>query len=414
LTFGTDRYGNMTCQTNGSTQGLCPNWAFDTTTNRINSSGFTYDAAGNLTNDGTHTYQWDAEGQMTAVDGGTTASYEYDALGRRVYANIEGGNEFWYFCDPAGNLVADWVPGGLGIDELMEPVAGRVLASYQNDRSDVFLKHQNALGSWGLITRPDGVVAQDEIYYPWGQQWAGIYVVESNFARMGWHDVESDLDWTPARRYESSLGRWLSPDPAGLDAADPSDPQTWNMYAYVRNNPTTFTDPDGQEMNCTQDQNGNLHCTVTDPSEDDFPKAMMELGGIAIPQEELGPWMPLVGAGLFAAGWCMQTHCVTNLTSLLSQEKKSPPPPTPATPAVSNTASPNPDPNQQKYNPNDKKKADNLIRGRLKSSRSYSSEYGNKTYGEIKELAKQGDMKAQAMKKLIEQSERLMEKVGNK
>ena len=42
----TDRYGNMTCQTNGSTQGLCPNWSFDTTTNRINSSGFTYDPAG--------------------------------------------------------------------------------------------------------------------------------------------------------------------------------------------------------------------------------------------------------------------------------------------------------------------------------------------------------------------------------
>jgi Mg2+/Co2+ transporter CorB len=42
------------------------------------------------------------------------------------------------------------------------------------------------------------------------------------------------------------------------------------------------------------------------------------------------------------------------------------------------------------------------------------SEYGDKTYGEIKDLAKQGDMKAQGMKKLIEQSERLMEKVGNK
>ena len=151
-------------QTNGSTQGLCPNWTFDTTTNRI--SGFTYDPAGAVTNDGTHNYQWDAEGQMTAVDGGTTASYEYDALGRRVYANIEGGNEFWYFYDPAGNLVADWVPGGLGIDELMEPVAGRVLASYENDREDVFLKHQNALGSWGLTTYPDGSVAQDELYYP--------------------------------------------------------------------------------------------------------------------------------------------------------------------------------------------------------------------------------------------------------
>ncbi len=40
-------------------------------------------------------------------------------------------------------------------------------------------------------------------------------------------------------------GRWLSPDPAGLSAADPSSPQSWNRYAYVMNNPLAFTDPAG-------------------------------------------------------------------------------------------------------------------------------------------------------------------------
>ncbi len=47
------RYGNMTCQTNGQTQGPCPNYSFSASTNRITTSGFTYDAAGDLTNDGT-------------------------------------------------------------------------------------------------------------------------------------------------------------------------------------------------------------------------------------------------------------------------------------------------------------------------------------------------------------------------
>lgn len=56
--------------------------------------------------------------------------------------------------------------------------------------------------------------------------------------------------------------------------------------------------------------------------------------------------------------------------------------------------------------------ADDLIPGSLKRSRSYHTDYGKKTYGEIKRLAKgppPGE-KARQMKKLIEQAERLREK----
>ncbi|HEY6338568.1 MAG TPA: RHS repeat-associated core domain-containing protein [Candidatus Sulfotelmatobacter sp.] len=51
----------------------------------------------------------------------------------------------------------------------------------------------------------------------------------------------------PERQYRSSQGRWLSPDPAGVGAADPSSPQSWNRYAYVMNNPLGSIDPDGLE-----------------------------------------------------------------------------------------------------------------------------------------------------------------------
>jgi RHS repeat-associated protein len=47
------------------------------------------------------------------------------------------------------------------------------------------------------------------------------------------------------RNYPSSQGRWLSPDPAGLAAVDPSNPQSWNRYAYVLNNPLSAIDPLG-------------------------------------------------------------------------------------------------------------------------------------------------------------------------
>jgi hypothetical protein len=60
----------------------------------------------------------------------------------------------------------------------------------------------------------------------------------------------------------------------------------------------------------------------------------------------------------------------------------------------------------------DNAKADDLIGGRHKRSKSYHSDYGNKTYGEIKKLAqaKPPDVKARQMKKLIEQRARLADK----
>ncbi|MGD0227260.1 MAG: hypothetical protein ABSF71_33460, partial [Terriglobia bacterium] len=57
-------YGNMTCVLNGSTNGLCPQYTFSAATNRINTPGFAYDAAGDLTSDGTHSYTWDGEGRL--------------------------------------------------------------------------------------------------------------------------------------------------------------------------------------------------------------------------------------------------------------------------------------------------------------------------------------------------------------
>jgi hypothetical protein len=60
--------------------------------------------------------------------------------------------------------------------------------------------------------------------------------------------------------------------------------------------------------------------------------------------------------------------------------------------------------------------ADDLIPGSLKRSKSYHRDYGQKTYGEIKRLARQKppDKKARRMKKLIEQAERLRAKSRGK
>jgi RHS repeat-associated protein len=58
-------------------------------------------------------------------------------------------------------------------------------------------------------------------------------------------DAETSLDHTQFRQYTSQLARWMTPDPAGLAAVDPGNPQSWNRYAYVLNNPMNLVDPTG-------------------------------------------------------------------------------------------------------------------------------------------------------------------------
>jgi hypothetical protein len=56
--------------------------AVNTSTNRV--SGWSYDAAGNTTNDGSRTYAYDANNRITQVGGGSPAEYRYDGDGNRV------------------------------------------------------------------------------------------------------------------------------------------------------------------------------------------------------------------------------------------------------------------------------------------------------------------------------------------
>jgi RHS repeat-associated protein len=69
-------------------------------------------------------------------------------------------------------------------------------------------------------------------------------------------DNETGLDYFGARYLSAAQGRWTSPDEPFADQ-HPADPQSWNLYGYVRNNPLISVDPQGRQQSAFP-QNGQV------------------------------------------------------------------------------------------------------------------------------------------------------------
>lgn len=228
--------------------------------NRID--GASYDAAGNMTctipvqtgcnAQGGHTLTYDAEGHVTAVDAaGATASYVYDAEGRRVRINLPGQSS-WYnvecLYDLEGHCITknndsnqEWSSG-----EVFG--AGQHIASYNSGTT--FFSYTDWLGTERYRTLPNGVFAEECSSLPFGDNLScsddpAISLLHFTGKER---DSESGNDYFGARYYASTMGRWLSPDPKMISKQRMTDPQQWNMYSYARNTPLIAYDPDGKEV----------------------------------------------------------------------------------------------------------------------------------------------------------------------
>ena len=94
-------------------------------------------------------------------------------------------------------------------------------------------------------------------------------------------------------------GLGQSPDPAGMFVADPTNPQSWNLYAYVMNNPLKYIDPTGMDVICNDDPD-NFACTddPTPPPVDENPGASPS----ATNSPNLGSWD---SGGAFSGGFTL-------------------------------------------------------------------------------------------------------------
>jgi RHS repeat-associated protein len=86
-------------------------------------------------------------------------------------------------------------------------------------------------------------------YAPFGEQYSTAGTADPSFTSQNSDTVASLYDFT-FRKHSPSQGRWISPDPLGVGAVDPTNPQSWNRYAYVANNPLSFVDPLGLLFTC--------------------------------------------------------------------------------------------------------------------------------------------------------------------
>lgn len=241
-----DRYGNRWIDLSGS-----PSLTFNPANNRITNSGYTYDSPGNLKNDSTQSFAFDADNKIKTVSGEGDV-YRYDADGNRVRKNFTNGEKvrMVYGGGPliaeydlsSGTLKKEYVYGAKGLLATIEPSA---VIKYTTTDS---------LGTARVVTSSAGSVISRHDYKPFGEN-LGVGIggrttgmgydvadgVRQKFTSKE-RDIETGLDYFLARYYSSTQGRFTSPDSI---AGSVSNPQTMNFYAYVQNNPLGFVDPSG-------------------------------------------------------------------------------------------------------------------------------------------------------------------------
>ena len=225
-----------------------------------------------------------------------SGGYLYDADGTRV---AKGSITTWS-CDPGANglqITNDYVLG-LGGEQVAELgmggaakgssttgltwqhtnvwAGGKLLGTYDKDGLHFYL--DDPLGTRRAQTDYAGVLEQTCSSLPYGDQLA---CTSSTIAPSEHHftgkerDAESGNDYFNARYYGSSMGRFLSPDPLpwihwqnGNEddqkkfASYIANPQNFNMYAYVLNNPLNKTDPTGMNA-CGTNNDSTCHVTIS-------------------------------------------------------------------------------------------------------------------------------------------------------
>lgn len=414
--YSYDAFGNRLNVTTTGTVcvGRCaPNVSVSTATNRITDNNATYDpaGAGHMTRFGASTYAYDGADMVSRVTDGTVDwQFVYTADDERLATYTGQGNWRFTVRDVDQKVLREVTAyqGTSGTtwtwDRDHVYRQGLLLATvYPSGQRQQF--HVDHLGTARLVTDVNGARIGEHAYYPFGDELA-LNGSEWLPERLKFTGHERDtlgsdepLDYMHARAYSPVGGRFLSVDPV---LGERERPQSWNRYAYVENDPLTRTDPTGtQEVIVVTAPMDDLARMMFQANWDELNRLRLFWSAFNLAwdlharssrrafDEKLNiDWR---SRGFESFEQCVEEHQCVRLEDA----------PLPLIGGEVNEA-------------RLAMKAEDLIRGSLKASASYRSELGQKTYREIIKLAKgKGPeaLAAKGMKKLIEQSARLLDKI---
>ncbi|MHC8373563.1 RHS repeat-associated core domain-containing protein [Pseudomonas sp. MDT1-85] len=217
---------------------------------------YDYDAFGNLIRERRGTaqklvteYRYDCQHRLVGVTtpDGRTASYRYDAFGRRTAKTVDGKTtEFFWQGD---HLVAESSKEHYR-SYVYEPGSFRPLAMLDGKgprKACPFYYQLDHLGTPQELTDFGGEIVWSAKYNAYGKvthlAFGGGEQLEQPLRFQGqYFDAESGLHYNRHRYYNPDIGRYLTPDPIKLAGG-------LNQYQYTPN-PTGWVDPLGLSGNC--------------------------------------------------------------------------------------------------------------------------------------------------------------------
>lgn len=240
LTYGYDAAGRRTTIGGSYARNGLPQAVTSGSYNPANQQGafgsqnLSYDLNGNLQSDGTNTYTWNARDQLVSMTGpGLTASFQYDALGRRVSKTVNSST-LTYLYDGA-NLVQEKSAGSPSANILTGSL-DEVFSRADAEGSSGPLR--DGVGSTIALTDSTGTVQTQYTYEPFGKTMVSGAANGNSSQYTGRENDGTGLYYYRGRYYSPQLQRFISQDPIGSLGGI-------NLYTYVANNPISFSDPLG-------------------------------------------------------------------------------------------------------------------------------------------------------------------------
>jgi RHS repeat-associated protein len=164
-----------------------------------------------------------------------SASFKYDALGRRIEKTING-KTIQYLYDGL-DIVQEIENGMVTVNYIRTLNIDEPLARIESDGT-IRYYHADALGSIIALTDDLGQIKTQYNYSPFGETEILGEMSDNSFQYTGRENDGTGLYYYRARYYSPKLKRFISEDPIRFDGGI-------NFYIYVFNNPINFKDPSG-------------------------------------------------------------------------------------------------------------------------------------------------------------------------